>query len=62
VLVVAGNDQASNATAPPGLEQLVGLLVQELPASRAARLAAAITGCRRADAYEIASRIGRKQP
>jgi len=62
VLVVAGNDQASNAAATPGLEQLVGLLVQELPASRAARLAAAITGCSRADAYEIASRIGRKRP
>ncbi len=62
VLVVAGNDQASNAAATPGLEQLVGLLAQELPASRAARLAVAITGCSRADAYEIASRIGRKGP
>ena len=61
VLVVAGNDQAPNAGVTQGLEQLVGLLVQELPASRAARLAVAITGCNRADAYDIASRIGRKQ-
>jgi len=59
VLVVAGNDDAAMPSATAGLEQIVALLVRELPASRAARIAAAITGCKRAEAYAIAARLDR---
>ncbi len=61
VLVVAGNAEVARRSAPPGLEQLVAMLVRELPASKAARLAAAITGCSRAIAYDLASKMDRKQ-
>lgn len=59
VLVVAGNDDAAMPQATAGLEQIVALLVRELPASRAARIAAAITGCKRAEAYAIAAKLDR---
>ncbi|MGB5621236.1 MAG: rRNA (cytidine-2'-O-)-methyltransferase, partial [Gammaproteobacteria bacterium] len=59
VLVVAGNDDAAIPASSAGLEQVVALLVRELPASRAARIAAAITGCKRAEAYAIAARLDR---
>ncbi len=59
VLVVSGNDDAATPVSTAGLEKVVALLVRELPASRAARIAAAITGCKRAEAYAIAARLDR---
>ena len=59
MLVVSGNDDAATPVSTAGLEKVVALLVRELPASRAARIAAAITGCKRAEAYTIAARLAR---
>jgi 16S rRNA (cytidine1402-2'-O)-methyltransferase len=61
VLVIAGTGESERAAAP-GLEQLLRLLVTELPASRAARIASAITGCKRAEAFAIASRLSGGTP
>lgn len=62
VMVVAGTGQSQSRPVVPGLEPLIRLLVDELPASRAARLAAAITGCKRAEAFAIASKLSRSAP
>lgn len=62
VLVVAGSGGPDTGVATPGLERLVGLLIDELPASRAARVASAITGCKRSEAFAIASRLSGGAP
>lgn len=59
VLVVAGCSAETAETSDSALADVVGLLLQELPASRAARLAARLTGCTRQRAYAIASRLSR---
>lgn len=54
-LVVAGAPPAGNSAVPPEeLARIVGVLVRELPPSKAAALAAQITGARRSEAYEVA--------
>lgn len=54
-LVVAGAPPAENSAVPPEeLARIVGVLVRELPPSKAAALAAQITGARRSEAYEVA--------
>lgn len=59
-LVVAGApDVAASAVTPAELGRVVALLAKELPPSKAAALAAQITGARRSDAYDIAVRLGR---
>lgn len=59
-LVVAGApDVAASAVTPVELGRIVALLAKELPPSKAAALAAQITGARRSDAYDIAVRLGR---
>lgn len=58
-LVVAGApDVAASAVTPVELGRIVALLAKELPPSKAAALAAQITGARRSDAYDIAVRLG----
>lgn len=58
-LVVAGApDVAASAVAPVELGRIVALLAKELPPSKAAALAAQITGARRSEAYDIAVRLG----
>jgi len=57
-LVVAGApDVAASAVAPAELGRVVALLAKELPPSKAASLAAQITGARRSDAYDVAVRL-----
>lgn len=57
-LVVAGAPQlATSAIAPLELGRIVALLAKELPPSKAAALAAQITGARRSEAYGIAVRL-----
>lgn len=57
-LVVAGAPQlATSAIAPLELSRIVALLAKELPPSKAAALAAQITGARRSEAYGIAVRL-----
>lgn len=58
-LVVAGAPAvAASAVAPAELGRIVALLAKELPPSKAAALAAQITGARRSEAYDIAVRLG----
>ncbi len=58
-LVVAGApDVAASAVTPVELGRIVALLAKELPPSKAAALAAQITGARRSDAYDLAVRLG----
>ena len=58
-LVVAGAPAvAESAVAPGELGRIVALLARELPPSKAAALAAQITGARRSEAYDIAVRQG----
>ncbi|HTY49927.1 MAG TPA: 16S rRNA (cytidine(1402)-2'-O)-methyltransferase [Steroidobacteraceae bacterium] len=52
-LVVQGAPQEPGADRAL-MRRVVSLLVQELPPGRVAQLAAAISGCRRADAYDFA--------
>jgi len=57
-LVVAGApDVAASAVPPAELGRVVALLAKELPPSKAAALAAQITGARRSEAYDIAVRL-----
>ena len=57
-LVVAGAPEvAASAVTPFELGRIVALLAKELPPSKAAALAAQITGARRSDAYDIAVRL-----
>lgn len=56
-LVVAGAPAVTaSAVAPDELGRIVALLAKELPPSKAAALAAQITGARRSEAYDIAVR------
>lgn len=54
-LVIAGAPEvAASAVAPEELSRVVALLARELPPSKAAALAAQITGARRSEAYDVA--------
>ncbi|MFP5304674.1 MAG: 16S rRNA (cytidine(1402)-2'-O)-methyltransferase [Gammaproteobacteria bacterium] len=56
VLLIAGAPEDTDAAAAEG-ERVLRLLLRELPASTAARLAAEITGVRRKELYALASRL-----
>lgn len=57
-LVVAGAPEvAASAVTPGELGRIVALLTKELPPSKAAALAAQITGARRSEAYDIAVKL-----
>lgn len=57
-LVVAGaRERAAPSVDADDLERVVALLARELPPSKAAALAAQITGARRSEAYELAVRL-----
>ncbi|HEU4484113.1 MAG TPA: 16S rRNA (cytidine(1402)-2'-O)-methyltransferase [Povalibacter sp.] len=58
VIVVAGADPQPNALAADA-QQLLRALLDELSPSQAARIAARITGAKRAELYEHAMRMGR---
>jgi 16S rRNA (cytidine1402-2'-O)-methyltransferase len=58
-VVVQGAPQSENKADSVELERVVGLLVKELPASRAAAVAAQITGARRNEAYALAMRLAK---
>ena len=57
VLVIAGADDRSENAAGPDLERIVRILLQEMPASKAASLAARLTDATRREAYELAMRL-----
>jgi 16S rRNA (cytidine1402-2'-O)-methyltransferase len=54
VFVVAGAQPASTQGASLDAEQLLSALLEELPASQAAKIAARLTGAKRAELYELA--------
>jgi 16S rRNA (cytidine1402-2'-O)-methyltransferase len=56
-VVVQGAPDSEATTSTYSLEQVVGLLVKELPPGKAAAIAAQLTGARRSDAYAIALRM-----
>jgi 16S rRNA (cytidine1402-2'-O)-methyltransferase len=56
VLIVAGAD--AGASAPREAERIVKVLLKELGASKAAKLAAELTGLPRKELYAIAVRLG----
>lgn len=58
-LVVHGAPQTQAKADAVELERVVTLLLRELPPSRAAALAAQLTGARRNDAYSVAMRLAR---
>ena len=60
VLVIAGNSQPP-AAAQLDSERLLAVLCQELPAAQAAKLAARLTGAKRAQMYERAVQLARSQ-
>lgn len=62
VLVLAGRRAETVAAGGKDLTHVMRLLMQELPASRAARLGAQLTGCGRQQAYEVALRLSRDEP
>jgi 16S rRNA (cytidine1402-2'-O)-methyltransferase len=57
VIVVAGSSAAPQETAEINAEQLLRALLDELPAAQAAKIAASVTGRKRADVYEAAVRM-----
>jgi 16S rRNA (cytidine1402-2'-O)-methyltransferase len=61
VLVVAGAEPAADDALPADTEKLLSVLLEELPASQAAKLAARITGGNRAALYELAVQRKRSQ-
>jgi 16S rRNA (cytidine1402-2'-O)-methyltransferase len=61
VLVVAGAEPAADDALPVDTEKLLSVLLEELPASQAAKLAARITGGNRAALYELAVQRKRSQ-
>ena len=58
VVITGGSPAGEAASAGLGAEQTLRLLLQELPPSRAARLAAELTGQKRKALYEMALRLG----
>jgi 16S rRNA (cytidine1402-2'-O)-methyltransferase len=58
-VVVQGAREAENKAEAVELERVVALLVRELAPSRAAALAAQITGARRNDAYALAMKLAK---
>jgi 16S rRNA (cytidine1402-2'-O)-methyltransferase len=58
-VVVQGARESENRAEALQLERVVGLLVKELPPSRAAALAAQLTGARRNEAYALAMRLAK---
>ena len=58
-VVVQGARESENKAEALQLERVVGLLVKELPPSRAAALAAQLTGARRNEAYALAMRLAK---
>jgi len=58
VLVVAGAPAGEAATATASPEQVVSVLLEDLPPARAAALAAKLTGRPKRELYEIAMRLG----
>ncbi len=61
-LVVHGAPPTTSTVDPEVLRRTVELLVKELPPSRAAAIAAQLTGATRSEAYALASRGGREKP
>jgi 16S rRNA (cytidine1402-2'-O)-methyltransferase len=62
-LIVQGAPEARQATSAIALERALELLLRELPPSRAAALAAELTGARRNEAYALALQLaGRQAP
>jgi 16S rRNA (cytidine1402-2'-O)-methyltransferase len=61
VLVVAGAEPVADDALPVDTEKLLSVLLEELPASQAAKLAARITGGNRAALYELAVQRKRSQ-
>lgn len=61
VLVVAGAEPAADNALAVDTEKLLSVLLDELPASQAAKLAARITGGNRAALYELAVQRKRSQ-
>ena len=59
VLIVAGAEDRGEEKTADGLEKAVRLLLRELPVSKAASLAAKLTGATKREAYELA--IGLKK-
>jgi len=57
VLIIAGADTGREEKSIPGLDKVIRLLLKELPASKAASLAAKLTGATRREAYELAIRL-----
>jgi 16S rRNA (cytidine1402-2'-O)-methyltransferase len=60
-LVVHGAPEAAGKADSVELERVVTLLLRELPPSRAAALAAQLTGARRNDAYALAMRLAKSE-
>jgi 16S rRNA (cytidine1402-2'-O)-methyltransferase len=60
-IVVQGAPASENKAESLQLEKVVGLLVKELPPSRAAALAAQLTGARRNEAYALAMRLAKTE-
>ena len=58
-IVVQGARESEHKAESLQLEKVVGLLVKELPPSRAAALAAQLTGARRNEAYALAMRLAK---
>jgi len=58
-IVVQGAQRSEDKAEALQLEKVVGLLVKELPPSRAAALAAQLTGARRNEAYALALRLAK---
>ena len=58
-IVVQGARESDHKAESLQLEKVVGLLVKELPPSRAAALAAQLTGARRNEAYALAMRLAK---
>jgi 16S rRNA (cytidine1402-2'-O)-methyltransferase len=59
VIVVAGAAPLQRESMALDAQQLMRALLQELPAAQAAKIAAKITGLKRAELYELAVRLGK---